>query len=124
MVYKAVVFFPKRNGCNFYNNRRGLNSAHNGENEIIVANRAGRAIRFNETKVREMGRTATGVRGMKLTYDLINAETGKVVAKKGEKLIAAKANKLAKDGILKARYNAIDTPESTIKVEEWGKAAL
>lgn len=32
-------------------------------------------------------------------------------------------NKLAKDGILKARYNAIDTPESTIKVEEWGKAA-
>ena len=32
-------------------------------------------------------------------------------------------NKLAHDGILKARYNAIDTPESTIKVEEWGKAA-
>lgn len=32
-------------------------------------------------------------------------------------------NKLAQDGILKARYNAIDTPESTIKVEEWGKAA-
>lgn len=32
-------------------------------------------------------------------------------------------NKLAKDGILKARYNAIDTPESTIKVEAWGKAA-
>ena len=32
-------------------------------------------------------------------------------------------NKLAQDGILKARYNAIDTPESTIKVEAWGKAA-
>lgn len=29
----------------------------------------------------------------------------------------------AKDGILKARYLAIDTPESTVKVEEWGKTA-
>ncbi|WP_321517198.1 DNA gyrase subunit A [uncultured Bacteroides sp.] len=37
-----------------------------GDNEIIIANRNGRAIRFNETAVREMGRTATGVRGMTL----------------------------------------------------------
>ena len=37
-----------------------------GNHEIIIANRKGRAIRFNETKVREMGRTATGVRGMTL----------------------------------------------------------
>lgn len=37
-----------------------------GNSEIILANRNGRAIRFNETKVREMGRTATGVRGMTL----------------------------------------------------------
>ena len=38
----------------------------NGENEIVLANRGGRAIRFNESAVRTMGRTATGVRGMTL----------------------------------------------------------
>ncbi len=38
----------------------------NGDNEIIIANRNGRAIRFHESTVREMGRTATGVRGMML----------------------------------------------------------
>ena len=38
----------------------------NGDNEIIIANRNGRAIRFHESAVREMGRTATGVRGMTL----------------------------------------------------------
>lgn len=36
----------------------------NGTDEIILANRGGRAIRFNEQAVRVMGRTATGVRGM------------------------------------------------------------
>jgi DNA gyrase subunit A len=37
-----------------------------GNSEVLMANRNGRAIRFNESKVREMGRTATGVRGMTL----------------------------------------------------------
>ncbi|GHT39881.1 DNA gyrase subunit A [Bacteroidia bacterium] len=37
-----------------------------GNNEIVIANRKGRAIRFNEAKVRSMGRTAAGVRGMTL----------------------------------------------------------
>ena len=41
----------------------------NGENEIILANRNGRAIRFSEDAVRTMGRTATGVRGMILDED-------------------------------------------------------
>ena len=41
----------------------------NGENEIILANRNGRAIRFSEDAVRTMGRTATGVRGMILDGD-------------------------------------------------------
>lgn len=40
-----------------------------GKSEVVMANRNGRAIRFNETKVREMGRTATGVRGMTLDDD-------------------------------------------------------
>ncbi len=38
----------------------------NGEDEIVLANRGGRAIRFSENAVRPMGRTATGVRGMTL----------------------------------------------------------
>ncbi|HKM44765.1 MAG TPA: DNA gyrase C-terminal beta-propeller domain-containing protein, partial [Dysgonamonadaceae bacterium] len=38
----------------------------NGKKDIILANKNGRAIRFNETKVRAMGRTATGVIGMRL----------------------------------------------------------
>lgn len=37
-----------------------------GNSQIIMANRNGRAIRFDETKVREMGRVSTGVRGMTL----------------------------------------------------------
>ena len=41
----------------------------NGDNEIIIANRNGRAIRFHESAVRVMGRTATGVRGMTLDED-------------------------------------------------------
>jgi DNA gyrase subunit A len=38
----------------------------NGNNEVLIANRNGRAIRFHESKVRVMGRTAAGVRGMTL----------------------------------------------------------
>lgn len=37
-----------------------------GKQEIILANKNGRAIRFNEETVRSMGRTSTGVRGIKL----------------------------------------------------------
>ncbi len=38
----------------------------NGRNELVLANRNGRAVRFHESTVRQMGRVATGVRGMKL----------------------------------------------------------
>lgn len=38
----------------------------NGKNEILIANKQGRAIRFNESKVRAMGRNAAGVTGMDL----------------------------------------------------------
>ena len=38
----------------------------NGRNEILLANRNGRAVRFNEDQVRTMGRVATGVIGMRL----------------------------------------------------------
>jgi len=38
----------------------------NGHDELVIGSRKGRAIRFNEDKVRAMGRTATGVRGILL----------------------------------------------------------
>lgn len=40
----------------------------NGRNELIMANRNGRAVRFDENSIRTMGRVATGVRGMRLDY--------------------------------------------------------
>lgn len=41
----------------------------NGTNEIVIASRKGKAIRFNEKDVRGMGRSAAGVRGMNLGED-------------------------------------------------------
>ena len=41
----------------------------NGHNELIIANRNGRAVYFDERTIRTMGRTATGVRGMRLDDD-------------------------------------------------------
>lgn len=62
---------PRANGINAITVRDGdeLLEAKltNGVNEIVLATREGRAIRFNETKVRPMGRNASGVRGVTLT---------------------------------------------------------
>ncbi len=52
-----------------------------GNDEIIVANRNGRAIRFNESKVRPMGRTATGVKGMTLDEDGQDEAVGMICTK-------------------------------------------
>ncbi len=41
----------------------------NGNSEVILADRAGRAIRFHESKVRNMGRMSAGVKGMTLADD-------------------------------------------------------
>lgn len=64
---------PRTNGVNAINiledDRVVSVVLTNGENEIVVANRNGRAIRFNENTVRPMGRTATGVRAIKLDED-------------------------------------------------------
>ena len=61
---------PRVNGVNALNIREDdqLIGAvlTEGDSEIVLANRNGRAIRFAETKVRAMGRTATGVKGMTL----------------------------------------------------------
>ena len=61
---------PRTNGVNAINindDDRVISVAlTNGTDEIIMANRNGRAIRFSESAVRTMGRNATGVRGMVL----------------------------------------------------------
>jgi DNA gyrase subunit A len=44
-------------------------SLTNGHNEVVIANRNGRAIRFNEDQVRTMGRNATGVSSLVLDQD-------------------------------------------------------
>ena len=56
----------------------------NGTDEIVMANRNGRAIRFNESTVRTMGRTATGVRGMRLDEDGQDEVIGMVAANNPE----------------------------------------
>ena len=64
---------PRQNGVNAITIREDDRVIEvrmtNGSNEVVIANRNGRAIRFNETAVREMGRTATGVRGITLDED-------------------------------------------------------
>ena len=64
---------PRQNGVNAITLREddGLIQVcmTNGNNEVIIANRNGRAIRFHESAVRVMGRTASGVKGMTLDED-------------------------------------------------------
>ncbi|MDR1357463.1 MAG: DNA gyrase subunit A [Tannerellaceae bacterium] len=64
---------PRQNGVNAITLREddGLIDVRmtNGDNEVIIVNRNGRAIRFKEKAVRVMGRTAAGVKGMKLDED-------------------------------------------------------
>lgn len=61
---------PRTNGVNAINIVEGDEVVDvrltNGKNEIILANRNGRAVRFDEDSIRTMGRVSTGVRGMKL----------------------------------------------------------
>lgn len=64
---------PRTNGVNAINIVDGDEVVDvrltNGKNEIILANRNGRAVRFDENTVRSMGRVSTGVRGMQLDGD-------------------------------------------------------
>ena len=64
---------PRTNGVNAINIVEGDEVVDvrltNGKNEIILANRNGRAVRFDEETVRPMGRVSTGVRGMQLDGD-------------------------------------------------------
>ena len=79
---------PRQNGVNAITIREDDRVIEvrmtNGDNEIIIANRNGRAIRFHESTVRCMGRTATGVRGMTLDEDGIDEVIGMVCIKDPE----------------------------------------
>ena len=78
---------PRVNGINAITIREGdtLLEAKltNGEQDIMMAVRSGKAIRFPESKVRSMGRNASGVRA--ITVDSENDEVvGMVVVKEGD----------------------------------------
>ncbi|MDR1737625.1 MAG: DNA gyrase subunit A [Candidatus Symbiothrix sp.] len=79
---------PRQNGVNAINLQEGDEVISvrmtNGHNEIVIANRNGRAIRFNESILRAMGRTATGVRGMRLDDDGNDEAIGMICIKNPE----------------------------------------
>ena len=74
---------PRANGVNAINILEGDEVVDvrltNGNNELVMANRNGRAVRFHENAIRAMGRVATGVRGMRLDDDGEDAVVGMIV---------------------------------------------
>ena len=73
---------PRQSGINAINVREGDNLIQakltNGNNEILLAIKSGKAIRFHENNVRPMGRNASGVRGIKLSGDSTDEVVGMV----------------------------------------------
>ncbi len=80
---------PRQNGVNAITIREDDQVIQvrltDGNSEVLMANRNGRAIRFHESKVREMGRTATGVRGMTLDEDGEDEVVGMICVNKEDK---------------------------------------
>lgn len=80
---------PRQNGVNAITIREDDRVIQvrltDGNNEIILANKQGRAIRFHESTVREMGRTATGVKGMTLDEGCNDEVIGMICVKDREK---------------------------------------
>ena len=74
---------PRANGVNAINILEGDEVVDvrltNGNNELVMSNRNGRAVRFHENAIRAMGRVATGVRGMRLDEDGEDAVVGMIV---------------------------------------------
>ena len=79
---------PRSNGLNAININEGDRVIEvlltNGSDEIIIANRGGRAIRFNEETVRNMGRNATGVRAIRLDDEEDDEVVGMISIRKPE----------------------------------------
>ncbi len=62
-----------------------------GENDVVISTSAGQAVRFNEKDVRAMGRTARGVRGIRLRPkdEIVGMD---IIQEKGQKLLVISAN--------------------------------
>lgn len=77
---------PRQNGVNAITIREDDKVIEvlltDGDNEVLIANRNGRAIRFHESQARPMGRTATGVRGMRLDEDGADEVVGMICMSK------------------------------------------
>jgi DNA gyrase subunit A len=73
---------PRTNGINAITVRDGDTLLEvlltNGTNEIMLASKAGKVVRFNESKVRPMGRNASGVRGISLGEEKDNEVIGMI----------------------------------------------
>lgn len=86
---------PRVNGVNAVTIREGdqLLEARltNGSQDILLAVRSGKAIRFNEEKVRPMGRTASGVRGIRLASEK-DEVIGMVCVENGENILVVSEN--------------------------------
>src|SRR4030042_4768273 len=61
-----------------------------GNNDIVIGTRNGFAVRFNEKDVRDMGRTATGVRGVRLTKG--DHVVGLLVIKRNDTILVVTEN--------------------------------
>lgn len=88
---------PRTNGVNAITVREGdeLLQARmtNGHHQIMLAVRSGRAIRFPEESVRPMGRTASGVRGIKLADETSDFVIGMITIENKEKEVLVVSEK-------------------------------
>ncbi len=88
---------PRTNGVNAITIREGdeLLEARmtNGKHHIMLAVKSGRAIRFPEVSVRPMGRTASGVRGIRLANDISDFVVGMITIENKEKEILVVSEK-------------------------------
>jgi DNA gyrase subunit A len=88
---------PRVNGVNAITVREGdeLLEARmtNGQHHIMLAVKSGRAIRFPEASVRPMGRTASGVRGIKLASEKDDFVVGMITVENKEKDILVVSEK-------------------------------
>jgi DNA gyrase subunit A len=99
VVFATKMGLVKKTSLRAYSNPRskGINAINinegdevvdvrltNGHNELILADRNGRACRFDESNVRTMGRVSTGVRGMMLDDDGEDEVVGMIVVNNPE----------------------------------------
>ena len=99
IIFLALIIFPILTfGQSFpegtFPNEHNLDGAQwpridakmtNGKHQIMMAVKSGRAIRFPEESVRPMGRTASGVRGIRLADEETDIVVGMITIENGEK---------------------------------------